>query len=91
MSVDIEPPMLAADLPPTHYAFLAGKGVVRVTAAKARGLHLRVGSEPISDNSHHGGIWAPNPPITKSQLEKRTKELSRSFELVSLPPGGVIK
>jgi hypothetical protein len=36
MSVDIEPPMLDAGLPPTHYAFLAGKGVVRITARKAR-------------------------------------------------------
>src|SRR5271165_6952315 len=47
MSVDVEPPMLAAGLQPTHYAFLAGKGVVRITAGNARDLHLRVGPEPV--------------------------------------------
>src|SRR3981081_127549 len=41
MSVDVEPPMLDAGLAPTHYAFLVGKGVVRISAAKARELHLR--------------------------------------------------
>ena len=35
MSVDLEQPMLAEGLPHTHYAFMAGKGAVRVTAAKA--------------------------------------------------------
>jgi hypothetical protein len=47
MSVDVEPPMLAAGLAPTHYAFLAGKGVVRITARKARELGMRVGPEPV--------------------------------------------
>jgi hypothetical protein len=91
MSVDVEQPLLAEGLPATHYAFRAGKGVVRVTVAKARELELRVGSEPIPDNPHHGGIWAPNPTITKNQLDKRTRELSRSSVLVALPPGGVIE
>jgi hypothetical protein len=55
MSVDVEPPMLAAGLAPTHYAFLAGKGVVRITARKARELGMRVGPEPVKGNPHHGG------------------------------------
>ena len=91
MSVDLEQPMLADGFSSTHYAFEAGKGVVRVTAAKARELQLRVGPEPMPDNRHHGGIWEPNPPTTKSQLEKRLKALSRSSELVALPPGGIIE
>jgi hypothetical protein len=91
MSVDIEPPMRDEGLLPTHYAFLAGKGVVRISDAKARELHLRAGPEPIPDNPHHGGIWAPNPAIPKGQLDKCRRELSRSFELVALPPGGIIK
>jgi hypothetical protein len=91
MSVDIEPPMLDAGLAPTHYAFLKGKGVVRVSAAKARELHLRVGPEPIpSQNPHHGGIWAPNPTIPNNQLNNCKKMLSRSCEVVALPPNGVV-
>jgi hypothetical protein len=89
MSVDIEPPMVAAGLQPTHYAFLVGKGVVSVTAQKARELELRAGPEPMQDNPHHGGIWAPNPAITESQLRKRTRQLSRSSVLVAYPPGGI--
>jgi hypothetical protein len=91
MSVDVEQPMLDAGLHSTHYAFRAGKGVVRITAAKARELHLRVGPEPIPDNPHHGGVWIPNPAIPKSQLDKSRRELSRSSVLVALPPGGIIK
>jgi hypothetical protein len=86
MSVDIEPPMLVEGLTPTYYAFRAGKGVVRVTAAKARELHLRVGPEPIPGNPHHGGIWAPNPAIPKSQLDRHRRALSRNCEVVALPP-----
>ena len=41
MSVDLEQPMVAERLSPTHYALRAGKGVVRITAAKARELQLR--------------------------------------------------
>jgi hypothetical protein len=91
MSVDIEPPMLAVGLPPTHYAFLSGKGAVRITAAKARELHLRVGPEPIPDNPFHGGIWAPNPAIPKNQLDKKRRALSRASELVALPPDGIVE
>jgi hypothetical protein len=83
MSVDVEPPMLAAGLAPTHYAFLAGKGVVRITARKARELGMRVGSEPVKGNPHHGGIWEPNPAISENQLRKRRGELSRSCALVA--------
>jgi hypothetical protein len=61
MSVDLEQAMAADGLPPTHYAFLVGKGVVRVTAGKARELSFRVGPGPIPGNPHHGGIWGPNP------------------------------
>jgi len=89
MSVDLEQPMVAEGISLTHYALRAGKGVVRITAVKARELQLRVGSEPIPDNRHHGGIWEPDPPITKNQLDKRIKALSRSSELVALPPGGI--
>lgn len=88
MSVDIEKPMLDDRLLPTHYAFLAGKGVVRVTAEKARELQMRVGPEPIPGNPHHGGIWQPNPAISSNQLDKRRRELSRSAVLVALPPSG---
>jgi hypothetical protein len=89
MSVDIEQPMGDAGLPPTHYAFMAGKGVVRIRVAKARELNFRVGPEPlIPDNPHHGGIWEPNPPITGNQLRKHIRELSRSYELVAPPPEG---
>jgi hypothetical protein len=42
MSVDIEPAMLEEGLPSTHYAFRAGKGVVRITAARARELQFLV-------------------------------------------------
>ena len=51
MSVDIEPPMLDQGMPSTHYAFLAGKGVVRIATGKARELDLRVGTEPIPENT----------------------------------------
>src|ERR1700730_3681158 len=91
MSVDVEPPMLVEGLPPTHYAFRAGKGVARVTAAKARELDLRVGPEPIRGNPHHGGIWAPNPAIPGNQLDKRRRLLSRSCVVVALPPCGIIE
>jgi hypothetical protein len=90
MSVDVEPPMLAAGLAPTHYAYLAGKGVVRIIAKKARELGMWVGPEPIQGNPHHGGIWAPNPAISESQLRKRNGELSRSSVLVALPPDGIV-
>jgi hypothetical protein len=83
MSVDVEPPMLAAGLAPTHYAFLAGKGVVRITARKARELGMRVGPEPVKGDPHHGGIWEPNPAISENQLRKRRGELSRSCALVA--------
>lgn len=90
MSVDIEPPMLEAGLDSTHYAFRARKGVVRVKTAKARELSLRVGPEPIEGvNPHHGGIWPPNPAIPENQLKRRRRELSRSAELVALPPDGL--
>lgn len=91
MSVDLEQPMLDEGLSPTHYALMAGKGVVRVAAAKARELQLRVGPEPIPENPHHGGIWAPNPPIAKNQLDKRVRALSRSCEVIALPPGGSLE
>jgi hypothetical protein len=91
MSVDVEQPMLNDGLPPTHYAFRAGKGVVRVTVAKARELDLLVGPEPIPGNPHHGGIWEPNPSISKNQLDRRVKALSRSSEFVALPPQGLPK
>jgi hypothetical protein len=90
MSVDIEPPMLDAGLAPTHYAFIAGKGVVRITARKARELDMRVGTEPIQGNPHHGGIWVPNPSVSKRQLDKHRRALSRSCELVALPPDGIV-
>jgi hypothetical protein len=90
MSVDIEPPMLVEGFTPTHYAFRAGKGVVRVTAAKARELQFRVGPEPISGNPHHGGIWAPNPAIPKNQLDRHRRALSRNCEVVALPPGPAV-
>jgi hypothetical protein len=89
MSADIEPPMRAEGLSPTHYAFMAGKGVARVTAEKARQQALRVGPEPIPGNPHHGGIWAPNPAIAGSQLRRHIKDLSRRCEVVALPPGGI--
>jgi len=89
MSVDLEPPMLDQGLPSTHYAFLVEKGVVRIATGKARELDLRVGTEPIPENPHHGGIWEPNPPISKSQLDKTRRALSRSCELVALPPDRV--
>jgi hypothetical protein len=89
MSVDIEPPMLDEGLPPTHYAFLARKGVVRITTGRARELDLRVGAEPIPGNPHHGGIWVPNPLVSKSQLDKHRRTLSRSCEIVALPPDGI--
>jgi len=89
MSVDVEPPMLVAGLPPTHYAFLAGKGAVRVTARKARELAMRVGPEPIDGNPHHGGIWAPNPAVSGNQLRRRIGELSRSCVVVARPPNGI--
>jgi hypothetical protein len=92
MSVDIEQPMREAGLLPSHYAFMVGKAVVRIAVATARELHFRVGSEPIlPENPHRGGIWEPNPPISKSQLDKRIRELSRSYELVALPPDGLPK
>jgi hypothetical protein len=86
MSVDIEPPMRDDGLPPTYYAFKAGKGVVRITARRARELHFLVGSEPIPGNRHHGGIWPPDPTIPKNQLDRQRRELSRSCEFVALPP-----
>jgi hypothetical protein len=89
MSVDIEPPMREVGLTPTHYAFKANKGVVRISAQTARELDMRVGPEPIPDNPHHGGIWAPNPIIAKSQLRSRMQQLSRSCEVVALPPDGI--
>jgi hypothetical protein len=89
MSVDIEPPMLEAGLASTHYAFMIGKGVVRITTEQARQLGLRVGPEPIQGNPHHGGIWESNPVIPKNQLDKHRRTLSRAAELVALPPGGV--
>jgi hypothetical protein len=88
MSVDVEPPMLAAGLASTHYAFLADKGAVRITARKARELGMRVGPEPIDGNPHHGGIWEPDPLISGSQLRRRMGELSRSCEVVARGPGG---
>ena len=91
MSVDIEPPMLAAGLASTHYAFLAGKGVVRISARKPRELGMQVGSEPVKGNPHHGGIWAPNPAVSGNQLRKRIGTLSRSCVLVALPPNGIVK
>jgi hypothetical protein len=91
MSVDIEPAMLEEGLPSTHYAFRADKGVVRITAAKARELQFLVGSEPIPGNPHHGGIWAPNPAIPKSQLDKSRRALSRSCEFVALAPDRIIE
>jgi hypothetical protein len=89
MSVDVEQPMLDAGLAQTHYAFKAGKGVVRIIARKARELDMRVGPEPVDCNPHHGGIWEPNPPIGGSQRRKRLGDLSRSCEVVALPPGGI--
>ena len=89
MSVDIEPLMLEAGLASTHYAFMVGKGVVRVTTEQARQLGLRVGPEPIQGNPHHGGIWESSPAIPKNQLDKHRRTLSRAAELVALPPGGV--
>jgi hypothetical protein len=89
MSVDIEPPMLEAGLASPHYAFLMRKGAVRVRASKARELGMRVGSEPVPGNLHHGGIWAPNPPVSDNQLDKKRRALSRTFELVALPPAGL--
>jgi hypothetical protein len=90
MSVNIEPPMIEAGLPPTHYAFLDGKGVARVTAGKARALGMRVGPEPIlPGNPHHGGVWEPNPQVSNTELGRRRRELSRSADVVALPPGGV--
>jgi hypothetical protein len=91
MSVDIEPPMLDAGLASTHYAFMVGKGVVRITAAQGRQLGLRVGPEPIQGNPHHGGIWEPNPEVPKNQLDKHRRTLSCAAELVALPPGGVVQ
>lgn len=88
MSVDVEPPMLAAGLAPTHYAFLVGKGAVRITARKARELGMRVGPEPIDGNPHHGGIWEPDPLVSGSQLRKRIGELSRNCEVVARGPSG---
>ena len=90
MSVDVEPPMIDDGLAPTHYAFREGKGVVRITAGKARELGMQVGPEPIRCiNPHHGGIWKPNPSISENQLEKRRRALSRSCVVVALPPGGI--
>jgi hypothetical protein len=86
MSVDVEPPMLAAGLAPTHYAFLRGRGAVRVTARKARDLAMRVG---IDGNPHHGGIWEPNPGISGNQLRKRVGDLSRSCEVVARGPDDI--
>jgi hypothetical protein len=91
MSVDVERPMLDDGLAPTHYAFKAGRGVVRITARKARELDMQVGPEPVSGNPHHGGIWKPNPSISENQLEKRRRVLSRSCVLVALPPGGITR
>jgi hypothetical protein len=51
-----------------------------------RELDLRVGPEPIPGNPHHGGIWEPNPAIPKNQLSKSRRALSRSCEVVALPP-----
>jgi hypothetical protein len=53
-------------------------------------LRLRVGPEPIPSNPHHGGIWAPNPVIPKSQLDRRRRALSRNCEVVALPPGPTV-
>lgn len=86
MSVDVEPPMLAAGLAPAHYAVLAGKGAVRITARKARELGMRVGPEPVDGNIHHGGIWEPNPALSGNQLRRRIGELSRSCEVVERGP-----
>jgi hypothetical protein len=91
MSLDIEPPMLAAGLAPTHYAFLAGKGVVRILAQKARELDMRVGPEPVKGNPHHGGIWEPNPVVSGNQVRRRIGDLSRSCVVVALPPNGIVK
>jgi hypothetical protein len=51
---------------------------------------MRVGPEPIPGNPHHGGIWAPNPSVTNSQLNILKRALSRTYELVALPPNGVV-
>lgn len=88
MSVDIEPPMLEAGLSPTHYAFLAGKGVVRLTAAKARELQLRVGSEPIPGNDHHGGMWPPAAGLGSSGERRMRQALSRNSEFIARAPDG---
>ena len=87
MSVDVERPMLVAGLASTHYAFLAGKGAVRITARKARELGMRVGPEPVDGNPHHGGIWEPNPAVSGKELGRRIRELSRSCEVVARRPG----
>jgi hypothetical protein len=89
MSVDVEPPMLVAGLAPAHYASLAGKGAVRITALKARELGMRVGPEPVDGNPHHGGIWEPNPAVSGKELGRRIRELSRSCEVVARGPNGI--
>ena len=79
----LSPPCSPLGLLPTHYAFLAGKGVVRITARKARELGMRVGPEPVEGNPHHGGIWAPNPAISISPIVAEvTSPISRCDEEV---------
>lgn len=86
MSVDLEQPMLEAGLAATHYASLAGKGLVRFAAAVTRSQAFRVGPEPVPGNDYHAGIWPPNEDVGPNELRKRQRALSREAEFVSCGP-----
>ncbi len=91
MSIDCWPPMTAAGLEKTHYAFKEGKGVVELQAELVRVLGFRVGTEPIpGKNPHHAGIWPPDSQVevwSRSMADKKRRELSRTQTFVSREPG----
>ena len=57
MSVDLERLMLAAGLTSEHRLPGPRWGIARIFTGAARGLGLRVGSDPLPDNPHHGAVW----------------------------------
>ena len=86
MSSDAWEPMAALGLAEDHYARPLGKGAARFPADAARKEAFRVGTEPISGNDHHCGVWQSNPALGTNQTDKALRRLSRASVIVVGPP-----